>query len=395
MRKRITRMKNNETVARYKAATRAIHAGSDPDKETGAVIVPIYQTSTYVQDRPGQSRAGYDYSRTDNPTRTALQTALASMESASYALTFGSGMAAVDTILKTLKPGDRVVAGDDLYGGTYRLFTTIYGPLGIEFEFVDLSGENDIEPFITDKTRLIWLETPTNPLLKITDIAKIAQAAHGHSIPVVVDNTFMSPVLQSPLALGADIVVHSTTKYIGGHSDTIGGAIITNNEELYLRFKAIQNSAGAILSPFDCFLAHRGVKTLPLRMERHSDNALRIAQYLEDHAAVDRVIYPFLESHPHYAIARRQQKAGGGIVSFEIGGGKEKALRTVGKTHLFSLAESLGGVESLIEHPGVMTHASIPEKVRREKGLSDSLIRLSVGLEDIDDLLADLDAALR
>lgn len=374
-------------------ATRAVHAGSEPDPQTGAVIVPIYQTSTYGQSAPGECK-GYEYSRTDNPTRSAYQSALASLEGGTYGLAFASGMAAIDTIMKTLRPGDRVIAGDDLYGGTYRLFTTLYKPLGIDIEFVDTSGDFDIEPLLNDKTKYIWLESPTNPLLKISDISRIAKAAKSARIPVVVDNTFMSPALQLPLELGADIVVHSTTKYIGGHSDTVGGAIITSNEKLYTTFKTIQNSAGAIPGPFDCFIAHRGIKTLPLRMEHHSANALKIANWLEKHNMVERVIYPWLESHPHYSIAKKQQSAGGGMISFEIAGNKEKALEIVSKTRLFTLAESLGGVESLIEHPGVMTHSSIPAEIREEKGLSDRLIRLSVGIEDVDDLIEDLANAL-
>lgn len=374
-------------------ATRAVHSGSEPDPSTGAVVVPIYQTSTYAQSSPGVTK-GYEYSRTDNPTRSAFQSALASLESARFGLAFASGMAAIDVILKTLRPGDRVLAGDDLYGGTYRLFTTLYQPLGIHFDFVDLSGDFDPEPWITPETKLIWVETPTNPLLKIIDIARLAAIARAKHILLAVDNTFMSPALQEPIPLGADIVVHSTTKYIGGHSDTVGGAIVTNNEELYLTYKTIQNSAGAIMGPFDSFIAHRGLKTLPLRMERHSQNAEEIARFLEGHAGVRRVIYPFFDDHPHNEIARRQQKSGGGMVSFEIDGGREKALEVVSKTNIFTLAESLGGVESLIEHPGAMTHASIPAEVRAEKGLSDNLIRLSVGIEDVEDLIGDLEKAL-
>jgi cystathionine beta-lyase/cystathionine gamma-synthase len=356
-------------------------------------VVPIYQTSTYAQSSPGVTK-GYEYSRTDNPTRTAFQAALASLESARFGLAFASGMAAIDAILKTFRPGDRVLAGDDLYGGTYRLFTTLYQPLGIEFDFVDLSGDFDPEPWIKPETRLIWVETPTNPLLKIIDIARLAKIARSKHILLAVDNTFMSPALQEPIPLGADIVVHSTTKYIGGHSDTVGGAIATDNEELYVIYKTIQNSAGAIMGPFDSFIAHRGLKTLPLRMQRHSENAEKIARFLKGHAGVKRVIYPFFDDHPHYEIARRQQKSGGGMVSFEIDGGREQALQIVSKTRIFALAESLGGVESLIEHPGAMTHASIPADVRAEKGLSDSLIRLSVGIEDADDLIGDLEKAL-
>ncbi len=376
-----------------KIATRAVHAGSEPDPQTGAVIVPIYQTSTYGQESPGNFK-GYEYSRTDNPTRTAYQSALASLEGAKFGLAFASGMAATDTIMKTLRPGDKVIAGDDLYGGTYRLFNTLYKPMGINFEFIDTSGNFDIEPHLDETVKYIWLESPTNPLLKISDIAGISKVARANSIPVIVDNTFMSPALQLPLALGADIVVHSTTKYVGGHSDTVGGAIITSNEKLYTEFKTIQNSAGAVPGPFDCFIAHRGIKTLPLRMEKHSANALKIAKWLENHKMVARVIYPGLDSHPHFAIAQKQQCAGGGMISFEITGSKEKALEIVSKTEIFTLAESLGGVESLIEHPAVMTHSSIPAEIRAEKGLSDKLIRLSVGIEDVDDLIEDLNRAL-
>lgn len=382
-----------DKFATRKPATRAIHAGSEPDPATGAVITPIYQTSTYAQEFPGKNK-GYDYSRTDNPTRTAYQTALASVEGARYALAFASGMAAVDAIMKTLRPGDHVLSGDDLYGGTYRLFTTLYQPLGIKFDFVDLSGRLDISSLLTDKTRLVWMETPTNPLLRVSDIAYLSEIVRRRKIPVVVDNTFMSPALQQPLTLGADLVLYSATKYIGGHSDTVGGAIVTDSDEWYQTLKKIQNSAGAVPGPFDCFIAHRGLKTLTLRMERHCENALAIAEFLSKHKRVARVIYPFLKSHPQYEIAARQQSLGGGMVSFEIKGSEKEALDIVSKTELFLLAESLGGVESLIEHPGVMTHSSIPAAVRAEKGLSESLIRLSVGLEDVDDLMDDLTRAL-
>jgi len=382
-----------DRISDFRPATRAVHAGSDPDPSTGAVVVPIYQTSTYAQSSPGVTR-GYEYSRTDNPTRTAFQDALASLESACYGLAFASGMAAIDVVMKTLRPGDRVLAGDDLYGGTYRLFTTLYRPLGIEFDFVDLSGDFDPEPWIKPTTKMVWAETPTNPLLKVIDIARLAKITRAKNILLAVDNTFMSPALQEPIPLGADLVVHSTTKYVGGHSDTVGGAIVTDNEELYRTYKTIQNSAGAIMGPFDSFIAHRGLKTLPLRMERHSQNAERIAKFLDGHKRVKRVIYPFFENHPHHEIARRQQKMGGGMVSFEIDGGREEALKIVARTEIFTLAESLGGVESLIEHPAAMTHSSIPAEVRAEKGLSDSLIRLSVGIEDAEDLIGDLEKAL-
>jgi cystathionine beta-lyase/cystathionine gamma-synthase len=389
-------MEKNKNIDRYrnlKAATRAVHSGTGPDPATGAVVPPIYQTSTYAQDSPGKTR-GFEYSRTDNPTRTAYQTALASLESAEFALAFSSGMAAVDTIMRLLQPGDRVLSCDDLYGGTYRIFTTVFKTHGLEFDFADLSGDVDVTPHLSEKVKLIWLETPTNPLLKICDIERISEIARKFKIPVVVDNTFLSPVLQSPFEHGADIVVHSATKYIGGHCDTVGGAIVTNDEEMYEKFKTIQNSVGAVPGPFDCFIMHRGIKTLPLRMERHCENALKIAKYLESHSAVNKVIYPFLENHPHYSIAKRQQRAGGGMVSFEMKDGLNKAIQVASGTEIFVLAESLGGVESLIEHPAVMTHSSIPPEVRAEKGLNDSLVRLSVGIENADDLIKDLERAL-
>ncbi len=384
---------SKDSSSNYHIATRAIHSGSEPDPQTGAVIVPIYQTSTYAQEAPGVCK-GYEYSRTDNPTRTAYQTALASLEDGKYGLAFASGLAAIDALFKTLRPGDHVISGDDIYGGTYRLFTNIFQKQGIEFDFTELSGEVDLERFFKPNTKMVWMESPTNPLLKVADIKRICDTAHARNVPVMVDNTFMSPILQRPLELGADLVLHSTTKYIGGHSDTVGGAIITSNQELYDQLKYIQNAAGAVPGPFDCFIAHRGIKTLAVRMQRHCENAVKIAEFLENHSKVEKVIYPFLDSHPQADIARRQQKAGGGMISFIIKDGKEKALEIVSKTKVFTLAESLGGVESLIEHPGVMTHASIPQEIREEKGLSDSLIRLSVGIEHIDDLIADLDAVL-
>ncbi|MFH1699006.1 MAG: PLP-dependent aspartate aminotransferase family protein, partial [Candidatus Zixiibacteriota bacterium] len=347
----------------------------------------------YSQEFPGHHK-GYEYSRTDNPTRTAYQRALAGIEGANYGLAFASGMAAVDTILKTFRPGDHIIAGDDLYGGVYRLFSTLYEPLGIEFEYVDMFGDFNLEPHLKTNTKMVWMETPSNPLLKIADIEKISIVTKARKVPLVIDNTFMSPVIQQPLQLGADAVVHSATKYIGGHSDTVGGAIITNDEQLYIKYKTLQNSAGAVPGPFDCFIAHRGLKTLDLRMNRHCQSALKIANWLQKRKDVKKVIYPFLESHPHYEIARRQMSGGGGMISFEISGNREKALEIVSRTELFLLAESLGGVESLIEHPAVMTHASIPREIREAKGLNDRLIRLSVGIEDADDLIEDLDKAL-
>lgn len=384
---------NEEKLKKLAISTRAVHLGCEPDPQTGAVIVPIYQTSTYSQEFPGQHK-GYEYSRTDNPTRSAYQKALAGLEGVDYGLAFASGMSAVDTIMKTFRPGDHIIAGDDLYGGVYRLFSTLYEPLGIEFTYVDMFGEFDLEPHLKPNTKMVWMETPSNPLLKIADIQSISKITNAYKIPLIIDNTFMSPAIQQPLQLGADVVVHSTTKYVGGHSDTVGGAIITGNEQLYTTYKTLQNSAGAVPGPFDCFIAHRGLKTLDLRMKKHCRNALKIAKWLQQRDDIEKVIYPFLESHPHYEIANRQMSGGGGMISFVISGNMEKALEIVSKTELFLLAESLGGVESLIEHPAVMTHASIPQEIRDEKGLNDRLIRLSVGIEDADDLIEDLDKAL-
>ncbi|MEE9441415.1 MAG: cystathionine gamma-synthase [candidate division Zixibacteria bacterium] len=384
---------NEKKLKKLAIATRAVHLGSEPDPQTGAVTVPIYQTSTYRQEFPGQHK-GYEYSRTDNPTRSAYQRALAGLEGADYGLTFASGMSAVDTIMKTYRPGDHIIAGDDLYGGVYRLFSTFYEPLGIELEYVDMFGDFDLEPHIKSNTKMVWMETPSNPLLKIADIENISKVTRAHRIPLIIDNTFMSPAIQQPLQLGANVIVHSTTKYIGGHSDTVGGAIITSDEQLYTKYKILQNSAGAVPGPFDCFIAHRGLKTLDLRMKKHCRNALKIADWLQQRKDIAKVIYPFIESHPHYKIAQRQMSGGGGMISFEISGNREKALEIVSRTELFLLAESLGGVESLIEHPAVMTHASIPQEIREEKGLNDRLIRLSVGIEDADDLIEDLDKAL-
>lgn len=383
------------TGKKYRFATRAIHAGQAPDPATGAIITPIYQTSTFVQSDLGEHK-GYDYARTDNPTRTALQEALASLEGARYALAFASGMAAIATTMYLLKQGDHVVAGDDAYGGTYRLFTRVLSNYGLEFTYTDLTDLQKTASALRPNTKLIWLESPTNPLLKVIDIAGIVALAKAHGEPVepplvVVDNTFASPYLQQPLALGADLVVHSTTKYIGGHSDTIGGAIITNNEELYKQLKFLQNAAGAVPGPQDAWLALRGMKTLALRMEQHSQNALAVARFLEDHPQVTRVIYPGLESHPQHELARRQMRRFGGMVSFKVNGGAEAARKVVTHTKLFALAESLGGVESLIEMPAAMTHLSVQGSPLE---VPAGLIRLSVGIEDEQDLIEDLAAAL-
>ncbi|MBI1799998.1 MAG: cystathionine gamma-synthase [Chloroflexi bacterium] len=376
----------------YRFATRAIHAGQSPDPATGAIITPIYQTSTFVQDDLGQHK-GYEYARTGNPTRTAMEQCLAELEGARYALGFASGMAAIATTMYLLKQGDHVVAGDDAYGGTYRLFTRVLSQYGLEFTFTDLTDLQKTKAALRPNTRMIWLETPTNPLLKIFDIAGIARlAAQMPTRPiVVVDNTFASPYLQQPLALGADLVVHSTTKYIGGHSDVIGGAVIMNDEELHRRLKFLQNAAGAVPGPHDAWLTLRGMKTLALRMDQHGRNALAVARFLEDHPQVTRVIYPGLESHPQHELAQKQMRNFGGMVSFEVQGGAEAARAVVTHTRLFALAESLGGVESLIEMPAAMTHLSVQGSPLE---VPAGLIRLSVGIEDEQDLIEDLAMAL-
>lgn len=362
--------------------TEAIHAGSDPDPTTGAVIPPIYATSTYKQDAPGVHR-GYDYSRADNPTRNNFERALASLEGAEYAVAFSSGMAATAAILTLLKPGDHVLSGLDLYGGTYRLFEQVYLKYGLEFSYVDTSDLDAIEP--RKNTRLLWIETPTNPLMAITDIAAAAERK-GNAL-LAVDNTFCSPYLQRPLERGADLVLHSTTKYLGGHSDLIGGAVVTRERALYDELKFIQLAVGAVPSPFDCFLAHRGIRTLAVRMKAHSENARRIARFLSEHPRVERVYYPGLEDHPGHEVARRQMRDFGGMLSIELKGDVKRFLAHL---NLFTLAESLGGVESLVNHPATMTHASIPPEERTRRGIRDQLIRLSVGLEHADDLLEDL-----
>ena len=375
-------------------ATRAIHAGQAPEPQTGAVIVPIYQTSTYAQPALGQHH-GYDYSRTDNPTRSALQIALASLEGGCFGLAFASGMAATTTLLLLLKAGDHVVVGDDVYGGTYRLFHRILRNFGLEFTFVDMSDPQAVAAAMQPTTRLLWLETPTNPLLKVADIRAVVDVAHnvGSQRPLVaVDNTFASPYLQQPLAHGADLVMHSSTKYLGGHSDVVGGALVTNDEDLYQRLKFTQNAAGAVPGPFDAWLTLRGLKTLALRMQAHSSNGMAVAQFLKGHPKVKRVLYPGLPEHPGFAVAQRQMTCGfGGMVSCELHGGAEAAQALVERTRLFTLAESLGGVESLIEVPAVMTHASVAGSALE---VPAGLVRLSVGIEDAQDLVADLDQAL-
>ncbi len=374
--------------------TRTIHAGQQPDPTTGAIMMPIFQTSTYVQSSPGK-HTGYEYSRTDNPTRNALEDCLASLEGGEYGVAFASGCAATTTIMHLLGSGAHVVSGDDVYGGTYRLFTKVFEDMGIDFSFVDMTDLDEFEASLKSSTEMVWLESPTNPMLKISDIEAICEIAHRHDIPVVVDNTFMSPYFQSPLELGADMVVHSTTKFINGHSDVVGGAVITDDEETAERLEFLQNSIGAVPGPMDCWLVMRGVKTLAVRMRQHEENAKAIADFLVDHDGVDDVIYPGLESHPQHDLASEQMSGYGGMITFILEGGLEEARHLLENVEVFSLAESLGGVESLIEHPAIMTHASLPKEVREELGISDGLVRLSVGIEEKDDLIRDLDRALR
>lgn len=375
----------------YGFATRAIHAGQDPDPATGAVIVPIYQTSTFAQEAVGVHK-GYDYARSGNPTRTALEVALAALEDGRHGICFASGLAAETTLaLALLKSGDHVVCGDDVYGGTYRLFKRVLEDKGISTSFVDTREPERIAAALTPQTRLIWLETPTNPLLKLADIAAISALGHTQGVLTVVDNTFASPACQRPLALGADIVLHSTTKYLGGHSDVVGGALITNDDDIAARLRFVQNAAGGTPGPFDCWLVLRGIKTLQLRMRQHGENAMAVARFLQSHTAVEQVIYPGLPEHPQHELARRQMHGFSGMVSFIAAGGEKAAHKIVSRTRLFTLAESLGGVESLIEVPAAMTHASVAGSTLE---VPAGLVRLSVGIEDLDDLLDDLDQAL-
>ena len=374
-------------------STRAIHAGQKPDPTTGAVVVPIYQTSTFAQDAVGQHR-GYEYARTGNPTRTALEQCIAALEGGRHGLAFASGMATESTVMQLLKPGDHTIAMDDLYGGTYRLFRRVLEPMGLSFSFVDGTDPKAVAAAMTDRTRLVWIESPTNPLLKLVDIAAVSQLAHAHQALVVVDNTFMSPYFQRPLSLGADIVTHSATKYLGGHSDVIGGALVVDREDLFERLAFLQNAAGGVPGPMDAWLVLRGLKTLAVRMREHDHNARLVAAFLSEHQKVARVFYPGLATHPQHALAQRQMSGFGGVISFEVKGGLEPARRVVERTQLFTLAESLGGVESLIELPAAMTHASIPQETRRAHGVADGLVRISVGIEDVADLISDLDRAL-
>lgn len=375
-------------------ATKIIHAGAEPDPSTGAIMTPVYQTSTYVQSAPGQHK-GYEYSRSENPTRKALEDALAVIENGKYGLSFGSGVAATDAVIKLLSPGDEVIAANDMYGGTYRLFTKVFAKFNIKFIFVDTTNVANVEAAVTSQTKLIWIETPTNPLMNITDIAAVAAISKKAGAVLCVDNTFASPYLQNPLDSGADIVMHSATKYLGGHSDVIQGALIMNNAELREQLYFIQKSCGAVPGPLDCFLVLRGIKTLHVRMQRHCENGAKIAHYLHSHPKVEMVYWPGFEDNAGYAIAKKQMRDFGGMISFTL---KDNSIEAANKvlcaTKLFSLAESLGGVESLINHPASMTHASIPREERIKNGLSDGLIRLSVGIEDADDLIEDLKMAI-
>lgn len=377
-----------------KFATRAIHAGQEPDPSTGAVMTPIYQTSTYWQKAPGDNQ-GYEYSRGTNPTRHALEGCLAALENANYALAFSSGMGATDAVMKLLSPGDEVITGNDLYGGSYRIFTKIFANYGIKFHFIDLTDPDNILSYINSNTRLIWVETPTNPTMQVVDIAAVAKISKANNLKLVVDNTFASPYLQNPIDLGADIVMHSVTKYIGGHSDVVMGALMLNDEETYKKLWFIYNACGATPGPMDSFLVLRGIKTLHLRMKAHCENGRKVAEFLKTHPKIDKIYWPGFEDHPNHAVAARQMRDFGGMISITIKDATlEDTFKVASSFKVFTLAESLGGVESLINHPATMTHGSIPKEVREKVGVVDSLLRLSVGVEDIDDLLEDLDQAL-
>ncbi|MEY4616557.1 MAG: hypothetical protein RJB66_1517 [Pseudomonadota bacterium] len=374
-------------------ATRAIHAGQTPDPSTGAIMTPVYLTSTYVQASPGVHK-GYEYSRTGNPTRKAYEDCLASLEEGTHGFAFASGCAATTTVLHLLKQGDHVIAGDDMYGGTFRLFDKVLRHNGLGFTYLDLTNAENLKEAIRPETKMVWIETPTNPTLKLVDIQRICEIAHAKNIMVAVDNTFMSPYFQRPLTLGADIVVHSTTKYVGGHSDMVGGAVVTNKKEIAERIAFLSNSMGSIQGPFDAFLSLRSLKTLPIRMKAHEKNAIEVAKFLESHPKIQWVRYPGLPSHPQHALAKKQMSGFGGMITFALKGGIEQSRTLLENVKIFALAESLGGVESLIEHPAIMTHASVPADVRKQLGIDDSLVRLSVGIEDSEDLLNDLKAAL-
>ncbi|TDK44863.1 cystathionine gamma-synthase [Algoriphagus formosus] len=377
-----------------KFGTKAIHAGVEPDPSTGAIMTPIFQTSTYVQRSPGDHQ-GYEYSRTHNPTRTALQQNLAALENGKHGICFSSGLGAIDAVIKLFRPGDEIISTNDLYGGTYRLFTKVFEPFGIKFHFVPMADPAAIESKITANTKMIWVETPTNPMMNIIDIQAVADLGKKHGVLVAVDNTFASPFIQNPLDLGADIVMHSVTKYLGGHSDVVMGALVVNDDSLAERLVFLQNASGATPGPQDCFLVLRGIKTLHLRMERHSQNGKTIAAYLKNHPKVEKVYWPGFEDHPNHDIAKKQMRDFGGMISFTLKGNRlEDAKKVMENFQVFALAESLGGVESLCGHPASMTHASIPKEEREKVGLVDSLIRLSVGVEDAEDLKNDLAQAL-
>ena len=379
---------------RMKFGTKAIHAGVQADPATGAIMTPIYQTSTYVQDGVGNHK-GYEYSRTQNPTRHALEKNIAAIENGKYGACFGSGLAAIDCVIKMLNPGDEVISTNDLYGGSYRIFKTIFEKYGIVFHFVDMQNTKEVERLTNENTKIIWVETPTNPMMNIIDIAAMSLIAKKVGALLCVDNTFATPYLQTPLDLGADIVMHSVTKYLGGHSDVVMGALVTSDEKIANEIYRIQNSSGAVTGPMDSFLVLRGIKTLHLRMQRHCENGEKIARFLKTSAKIDKVYWPGFESHPNHLVAKEQMRGFGGMISFTLlGNNLDEALEIVKKVKLFALAESLGGVESLIGHPATMTHASIPKEVREKSGVVDSLIRLSVGVEDVEDLIEDLQQAL-
>ncbi|WP_285008521.1 cystathionine gamma-synthase [Pedobacter faecalis] len=378
-----------------KFATKAIHAGQEPDPTTGAVMTPIYQTSTYWQKSPGDNK-GFEYSRGTNPTRKALEDCLAALENAKYGLAFSSGMGATDAVLKLLKPGDEVITGDDLYGGSYRIFTKVYEKYGIKFNFIDLSDPENISAYINGNTKLIWIETPTNPTMRIIDIAGVSKIAKAHNVLLAVDNTFASPYLQNPIDQGADIVMHSVTKYIGGHSDVVMGALLVNDDQLYKDLWFVYNACGATPGPQDAFLVLRGIKTLHLRMKAHCENGERVARHLKNHPKIDKIFWPGFEDHPNHQIARAQMRGFGGMVSITLKDADlQETFRVASSFKVFTLAESLGGVESLINHPTTMTHGSIPKAEREKVGVTDNLLRLSVGVEDIEDLLEDLEQALK
>jgi len=396
----------------HRFATHCIHAGQSPDPTTGAIMTPVYMTSTFVQSSPGVFKDGYDYARSKNPTRTALEANLAALEGAKHGMSFASGLGAMDCVLHILKSGDHVVLSDDVYGGSFRILDKIFRHQGITCTRVDMTDAAAVKAAVTPKTRILWLETPSNPMLKVIDIAAMAAIVKGlpgagtaggtfdpanitlHRPILVVDNTFASPYLQNPLAQGADVVLHSCTKYIGGHSDVVGGALMTIDDSLAARLRFVQNAAGAVPGPMDCFMLLRSTKTLHVRMQRHCENAAKIAAWLTKHPKVEKVIYPGLESHPQHALARKQMRGFGGMISVVVKGGMDASRKMLEKVHLFSLAESLGGVESLIEHPAIMTHASIPAEARAKLGIVDGFVRLSVGIEDVEDLIADLERAL-